>query len=374
MPTIFIKDDLRASVEAASGGKQTVLYTASGQPTFMNVIPQFNLQDIDSGVGAGIHPAFIVNGIAKSEIFIGTYQGIVKNGELLSLPGVDPTASANFDQFVGYARACGAGYHCITNVEWAALALWCKKNGFMPRGNNSFGQDVVATYETGRRQDGLAPGVAGTAHILTGSGPASWRHDNTANGISDLNGNIWEWTPGLRLVPAGAGFAEIQVITNNDAALNATDHSATSAAWKAIDGSTGALVAPTFTGTLAGANYAATTANSVKISATSAAAYTLGVASAASIETMINNNATPVVAAALNVLKAHGAYPANNAIYPPTGALGGDGIWTTLTFETLPFRGGDWSNTALDGVFALGLVGTRSNVSTGIGSRPAFVL
>lgn len=369
MPTIFIKDDLRASVEAASGGKQTVLYTALGQPTFMNVIPQFNLQDIDSGVGAGIHPAFIVNGIAKSEIFIGTYQGIVKNGELLSLPGVDPTASANFDQFVGYARACGAGYHCITNVEWAALALWCKKNGFMPRGNNSFGQDVVQTYETGRRQDGLAPGVAGTARILTGSGPASWRHDNTPNGISDLNGNILEWTPGLRLVPAGAGLAEIQIIANNDASLNATDHSATSTAWKAIDGSTGELVAPTFTGTLAGANYVATTVNSVKVGATSAAAYTLGIASGSSIETMVNNHATPVGAVAIQVLKANGVFPVSGA-----GTLGGDGFWHTLTVETLPFRGGYFLDAALSGAFSLVLSNSRLLVSTALGSRPAFVL
>jgi len=40
MPSIFVKDDLRASVEAASGGRQTVLYTALGQPTYMNIIPQ----------------------------------------------------------------------------------------------------------------------------------------------------------------------------------------------------------------------------------------------------------------------------------------------------------------------------------------------
>ena len=91
MPSIFVKDDLRASVEAATGGKVTVLYTASGQPSYMNVIPKFNLEDIDAGLGSGVHPAFIVGGVEKSELFIGTYQGINKNGEFLSLPGVDPT-------------------------------------------------------------------------------------------------------------------------------------------------------------------------------------------------------------------------------------------------------------------------------------------
>jgi len=44
MPTIFTKDDLRASVEAASGGKITVLYTATGQPSYMYVHPKFMLE------------------------------------------------------------------------------------------------------------------------------------------------------------------------------------------------------------------------------------------------------------------------------------------------------------------------------------------
>lgn len=73
--TIFIKDDLRASVEAATGGLVTVLYTAAGHPSYMNVIPKFNLQDIDPALGTGVHPAFIVNGVEKSELFIGQHVG-----------------------------------------------------------------------------------------------------------------------------------------------------------------------------------------------------------------------------------------------------------------------------------------------------------
>lgn len=352
MPTIFIKDDLRASVEAASGGKQTVIYTASGQPSFMNVIPQFNLEDVDAGMGAGIHPAFIINGIAKSEIFIGTYQGIVKNGELLSLPGVDLTGSINFDQSVAYARANGPGHHLMTNVEFAALMLWCKKNGTMPRGNTNWGKNDAQTHETGRRNDGLPAGTAsGIGRTLTGSGPASWRHDNTAAGISDLCGNVWEWTPGLRL---NAG--EINIMANNDAAMYTIDHSAASASWKAIDGATGALVAPG-------------SANAVKIGATCAAAYTLGVASGASIETMVNNHATPVSVAALNVLKAHGVFPVSGA-----GTLGGDGFWHSLVGETLPFRGGDCGNLGLGGVAALDLSRPRGYAYWSLGARAAFAL
>ena len=68
--TISAPDSLRASVEAASGGRQTVLYTALGQPTFLNVIPKFNGPDVDAGLPAGVHPAFVVNGVEKKELFL----------------------------------------------------------------------------------------------------------------------------------------------------------------------------------------------------------------------------------------------------------------------------------------------------------------
>jgi len=48
----------------------------------------------------------------------------------------------------------------------------------------------------------------------TGSGPATWNHDNTIYGVSDLNGNVWEWLAGLRLLDGA-----IEYIPNNDAAL-----------------------------------------------------------------------------------------------------------------------------------------------------------
>lgn len=350
MTTIFVKDDLRASVEAATGGQCTVLYTASGAPSYMRIIPKFNVQDIDASLGTGVHPAFIVGGVEKSEIFIGQYQGIVKNGELLSLPGVDPSASANYDAFVGYARANGAGWHAISNQEWSAIALWCWKNSFMPRGNSNYGNSSDAAWEQGRRQDGVAPGTAsGTARTLTGSGPASWRHDNTPAGIADLNGNIWEWCTGMRI---NAG--EINIIANNDAALNATDLSAGSAAWKAIDGSTGALVAPG-------------SANTVKYATSGTTNYTLVRASGTSFEGMTNPGGTPVGAAALQILKQHGLYPIAGS------GLGGDGFWVDVTAERLPFRGGGWDSGALDGVFALYVIYARSLVALSFGSRPAFV-
>lgn len=364
MPTIFIKDDLRASVEAASGGKQTVLYTSSGQPCYMNVIPKFMGQDIDPGLGSGVHPAFIVNGIEKNEIFVGTYQGVAKNGEFLSLPGVDPTVSQNFDYFANLARANGPGWHAISNVEFAALALWCWKNGFMPRGNTNYGKSSDAGWETGRRQDGGQLGsVSGTPRTLTGSGPASWRHDNSNGGIADLNGNIWEWTPGMRIVGG-----EIQIIDNNNAAMNTTDLGPNSSAWKAINGATGALMVPTFTGSIAGGDYVASTANSVRYAASGTSVYTLVRAAGSTFEGMTNPGTTPVADAALQVLKKHGLFPVAGS------GLGGDCVWPDVTGERMPVRGGGWYSSAASGVFALSVNAIRGNSGTDIGSRPAFVL
>lgn len=347
---INVPDTLRAQVEAASLGLNTVLYTAKGQPCFMRVVPLTANSALDAGLGAGNHPAFTVGGVEKSALYLGLYPGKVLNGELVSQPGVDPSHSINHDNFVAYARANGTGWHLMSNIEWALQGAICYKSGLQPRGNNNYGRDNVETSEVGRRQDKLTPGTAsGDARTLTGSGPLSWRHDYTPYGIADLNGNVWEWSPGLRL---NAG--EINVIENNDAALNATDMAAGSAAWKAIDGSDGSLVAPG-------------SANTVKIAASGTAAYTLVVGSGAAFSGMTNPGSTPVHADALVVLKRHGIYPLAS-----TG-LGGDYIYHNLTGERLPRRGGAWNSAAGAGVFAVSLNYGRTSPSTDVGARPAFV-
>jgi hypothetical protein len=193
-----------------------------------------------------------------------------------------------------------------------------------------------------------ATGTATTA-TRTGSGPASWRHDQTPFGIADLAGNVWEWAAGMRI---NAG--EIQVIENNNAALNATDLSSGSASWQAIDGSNGNLVAPG-------------SANTVKYAASGTTAYTLVRASGSSFEGFTNPGTTPVAAAALERLR-------GLALYPVAGSgLGGDGFYLDVTSERVPFRGGSWDYGALSGVFTLFLTGARSVVLTNIGARPAFV-
>lgn len=356
--TISAPDALRQSVEAATGGVNTVLYDAKGYPSTMFVLPRFNIEDIDPDLGSGPHPAFMVGGVQKSEIFIGKFLARVHDNHALSLPGQDPTASINFNNANARCTAKGPGWHMMTNAEWAAVALWCWKNGFMPRGNTNYGRDHVQTYETGRRQDGQAPGLAeGTARTLTGSGPASWYHDNTPAGIADLTGNIYEWVRGMRLVDG-----EIQIIPENNAAATDADHGPESALWRAVL-QNGSLVDPGTASTLKW--------NALSANGTGAPQLATAVTSQSDGETSASVQYKDMTAAGgvtvPNLLKVLGLHP--HATNMDRGRL-----WMRNIGERLPIRGGSWNHGVSAGVFALHLHNVRSSTSPGIGFRPAFVL
>lgn len=64
---------------------------------------------------------------------------------------------------------------------------------------------------------------------LTGSGQPTWYHNHDMSGIADINGNLWEWTGGLRLMDG-----EIQIIPYGNSMKLDCDMSAESTLWKAI--------------------------------------------------------------------------------------------------------------------------------------------
>lgn len=351
--TILIKDSLRQSVELASGGLQTVLYTAKGQATYMNIIQKYDMSTIDASL-SGTHPAFIVDGVEKPEIFIGTYQGRIVGGELLSLPNVEPSHSTNYTNFLTAARACGNGHHLITNAEWSAVVLQCYKDNKQPMGNTYYGRSSENPLLIGRRADGLNPGdTSGSARTLTGSGPVEWRHNGKENGIADLSGNVWEWNSGMRIFNG-----EIQVIADNNASKLAIDLGATSAEWKAINGETGNLVTPDGSGTTAG---------TIKYADGGTADYTINGSNFGGIRNL--STTKPVTAAALARLKALCLYPH----IENTASYNGDYFGKSMTGETLPIRGGNWNIAAYAGVVALNLNSARSSAYTALGARPAFV-
>lgn len=160
-------------------------YDDKEMPSVMVYIPKFRLCDVLSTEDTSVHPAFRVNGVEIDGFWVGKYQTAHYNGRAYSLPGENPANTATLDTFVSYNRAKGAKFHEITNAEWAAIALWCHKNGSEPYGNNNYGKDTRETLyraiPTSHESDGR------TARVATGTGPVTWSHDGTVEGIWDLN-------------------------------------------------------------------------------------------------------------------------------------------------------------------------------------------
>lgn len=341
-----LQDNLRTQVEAMSKGQMTVRFTTKGQPSYFHRISKFNVEDLDASLGAGVHPAFIVGGVEKDEILIGTHQAAEVSGEMVSQAGLMPRVSINHDQAVTLARASGLGFCVCTNAMYAAIALSARASGRFPRGNNNNGRAYNAQGEFGVNAAGNpTPGGSFGAPVRAGSGPVAWNYPPTPFGIQNLNGNVWEWSPGMRVVDS-----EIQVIPDNDAVLLATDLSG-SGPWQAILASDGTLVAPG-------------TAGTVKYATSGTAADTLTCGNGAAFSSMTANT---VSTAALKRLKQLG-------LMQPGSPIESDGFYITTTSERLPIRGGRWSSSSRAGAFALYLSLSRSSANTYIGFRPAFVI
>jgi hypothetical protein len=302
-------DGLRRSVEAASGGRMTVFYTAKGQPSYFVRQGKFLCEDIAPGgeLGTGVHEAFVFNGVEDAEIWVGAYQAAIVDGEAVSQPGVAPAVNINYDNARAACQAAGAGFDMMTIWDWAAISLWCMANGFQPRGNTNHGRHHDNRWETGTRQDNGVPGdSAGIGNTLTGSGPVQWRHDETMAGIADMVGNVWEWLSGMKMVdgrvllsadngiPAEAGYED----TLFDLSSNRT--------WSTVD----------------------------------------------------NTGASDALKRALIVPK---------GVDDPLGYL-----YTNLTGERLPIRGGARNNAGHAGLAALNLYAGRTSAYTGLGFRPRF--
>ena len=235
-------DSAKFALEAASGGKNTLIFDDLGIPSVMVRIPRFNWADVVDGGEDKPCSAFMVDGDLLDYIYISKYHNVIENGRAYSLPGRDPAHTITIDDAREACERKGKGWHLFTNAEWSAISHWCMKNGSVPRGNSHWGLAYGATHERGILSPENELSVTASARTLTGSGPDSWTHDGSPFGICDLNGNIFDWVSGIRIMDG-----EIQVIPDNDSALN-VDENIKSRLWKAID-INGNLVDPGSPGT-----------------------------------------------------------------------------------------------------------------------------
>jgi len=308
---IYIPDTHRRAVEAATGGHCTVIYTAKGQPSYFHVIPKFNCEDIAPGgeLGTGVHPAFKFGNDEPAEIFIGMYEMAEVNGEGVSQPMMPPRVSIRWTGSRSLIQACGPGFDMMTVWDWAAVALWSKANGFDVRGNTQYGRHHNNRWETGRRQDELAPGDTGgdaLGNTLTGSGPNAWRHNNAPDGIADMVGNVWEWLLGSKTIDGRVYLAPDNDIGAESTWLDTGFDPVAVNPWSSMD-TTGANIA----------------------------------------------------------LK--------QALVAPNGALDPDGrFYINADGERFPIRGGARRGGSDSGAAALNFYYTRTSASTVIGSRPRF--
>lgn len=156
-------------------------------------------------------------------IYISKYPNVIIKGRAYSLPMADPSVNVDFDTAVAACTAKGEGWHLMTAVEWEYLLNQSRGKDTMPHGNTDYGTDYY------RKEEKADCDGCGYGRSKTGSGPATWNHDSTIYGVSDLNGNVWEWLAGLRLLDGA-----IEYIPNNGAALTGCDLSRDSKAWQQL--------------------------------------------------------------------------------------------------------------------------------------------
>lgn len=292
-----------------------------------------------------------MDGEEKSVIYVSKFLNIVENDRAYSLGGYLPRNYINFDQSVAACKKKGAGWHLNQAGVFAYLNLLSQKMGTVPHGNTNYGKDYYHPYERGTMPQGESQ------RTLTGNGQPTWYHNHDMSGIADINGNLWEWTGGLRLMNG-----EIQIIPYGNSMKLDCDMSASSTLWKAIKPD-GTLVEPGTAGTL-------------KIDRTSASDATLRINTSVTTQTTDSNDTSEVFK---NVKAVSGvAIPkllVALGLYPDSGVTGygNDRFWARNNGERLPIRGSAFYNTSLSGPSALRLYDPRSCSYDGIGFRSAFV-
>ncbi|CAK7047376.1 MAG: hypothetical protein BACD_02329 [Bacteroides rodentium] len=347
-------DDLALAV-ASFGGSNRVILDDLGKPSIMVAVPKMKYSDIIAGGTQETLPWWIVDGEEQDVIWVSKYINTVVNDRAYSLPMKDPQCYTNFDKALQYCRNKGEGWHLNQNGVFAALVLWCEKNGTIPRGNTNWDASYVNAWERGvntYKDPAYEDGRGG--RTATGSGPVTWYHDYSPAGIADLCGDCWEWVAGARLKDG-----EINIIPYGNSMKSNCSMGAESTEWKAIMPD-GTLVAPGTNGTL-------------KVDRTSAISAVLRINTSVTTQTTDENDTSEMfksvkAASGVNIPKlliAAGFYPETDMTSPGR-------FWARNNGERLPIRGSSFLHTSYGGPVALSLGFARSRSNSYVSFRSAY--
>jgi hypothetical protein len=329
-----------------------------------------------NAAGYALHRAFYDGG-AVTGFFVDKFQCSNNAGTASSLRLGNPLSSAAaHNPFAGLtgtpanfyygaiaaAKTRGANFFCSSRFIFAALALlslahgqasaataWCAwfsaTTTNFPKGNNNNNasrqdyDDNGLTYAS----DGYSNcGKTGSANVF-----AKTTHNGQFSGVADLNGNVWEITPGLATDDAGTTYYALKTATRmkdvtggTDGATDLWGAAGLAALYDSLGATFGVLQANSSV-----KKYG--TATQVLDAATSGAAWTH---------------------TGLGVPMAGGADATGTALF------GKDGLWDYRPAALCPISGGGWDTTSAAGVWAFGLNTVRGSSSNGVGFRSALYL
>ena len=325
-----------------------------------------------NAAGYALHRAFYDGGTTQLGFFVDKYlcstnSGVassIKNGNPLStntahnpissLTGAPPNY---YYGCIAAAKTRGANFFCSSRFIFAALALlsyahakassnttycgWYNATNNFPKGcnNSALGdaQDTGILY--------LADGYGAAAKTGSANYFTRTTHNGQNCGVADLNGCMWEVTPGLATDAGGTAYYILK----------------TSARMKDVTGGN-TLATDLWGASGLAALYDSLGATYGEALASSTLKY-YGSASQVFSEAVSGN--------AWNWAGAGGPLVAGVG---GTNIFGNDGLWDSRPAEMCPISGGGWGGASGAGVWAFNLSGVRGDSYDSIGFRAALYL